>query len=160
MAELSSSLPNHSLAISGPSSPGAGQKWPSPAWKQKPKRNKSKHLHHCSWQHLGVETRRNKNLTTAYPGTDRVNLINEGHHEMSNKTINKEPKSFVEEFRERLNREDLERRWKLEALDHLFTESEDQPEKFHRLWIKPLMSAGLSLESAFALVVEARFRPN
>ncbi|HXE35229.1 MAG TPA: hypothetical protein VN087_15045 [Verrucomicrobiae bacterium] len=79
---------------------------------------------------------------------------------MSHKTINKESKTFVEEFRERLNREDLERRWKLEALDHLFTESEDQPEKFHRLWIKPLMSAGLSLESAFALVVEARFRPN
>jgi hypothetical protein len=107
-----------------------------------------------------VGNKKKQNLTSAYPGTYQENLIKEGHHAMSNKMINKEPKTFVEEFRERLNREDLERRWKLEALDHLFTESEDQPEKFHRLWIKPLMSAGLSLESAFALVVEARFRPN
>ena len=40
---------------------------------------------------------------------------------------NKPPKTFVEEFRERLNREDLERRWQLEALDHLFTESKITP---------------------------------
>ncbi|MGB2624384.1 MAG: hypothetical protein WA857_18275 [Candidatus Acidiferrum sp.] len=73
---------------------------------------------------------------------------------------NKNSNPFVEEFRERLRREDLERRWKLEAIDLLFSESQDQPERFHRLWIKPLMAAGLSVESAFALVVEARFRPN
>lgn len=74
--------------------------------------------------------------------------------------VSKKAKTFVEEFRERLTREDLERRWKLEALDHLFAESEDQPEKFHRVWLQPLISAGLSLESAIALVVESRFRPN
>ncbi len=79
---------------------------------------------------------------------------------MSDKTINKEPKSFVEEFRERLTREDLERRWHLEALDHLFNECEHQPELFHRQWIKPLTAAGLSAESAFVLAVEAHFRPN
>ena len=72
----------------------------------------------------------------------------------------KATKSFVEEFRERLTREDLERRWKLEALDVLFTESGNHPERFHRQWIKPLMAAGLSLESAFDLTVEAHFRPN
>jgi len=69
-------------------------------------------------------------------------------------------KSFVEEFRDRLTREDLERRWQLEALDHLFSETEDEPEKFHRLWLKPLLNAGIPLESALALVVESRFRPN
>lgn len=74
--------------------------------------------------------------------------------------IAKKSKTFVEEFRERLTREDLERRWKLEALDHLFGEAEDQPEKFHRLWLQPLISAGLSVDSAIALVVESRFRPN
>lgn len=74
--------------------------------------------------------------------------------------MNRKAKDFVEEFRERLDREDLERRWKLEALDHLFTETENQPEKFHRLWIQPLLTAGVSLESALALVVEAHFRPN
>jgi hypothetical protein len=79
---------------------------------------------------------------------------------MSNKTNNKEPMTRVEEFRERLTREDLERSWQLEALDHLFTEFEEQPERFHNLWVKPLITAGVSLESALNLVVEAHFRPN
>jgi len=74
--------------------------------------------------------------------------------------IAKKPKTFVEEFRERLTREDLERSWQLEALDHLFSEAEDQPEQFRRLWLQPLISAGLSVESAITLVVESRFRPN
>jgi hypothetical protein len=73
---------------------------------------------------------------------------------------NKPPKTFVEEFRERLNREDLERRWQLEALDHLFAEVESHPDNFHRLWIQPLVASGLSLESALALVIESHFRPN
>jgi hypothetical protein len=73
---------------------------------------------------------------------------------------NKQSKSFVEEFRERLSREELERRWKLEALDLLFSESNDDPDRFERFWIKPLLAAGLSLESALNLIVEARFRPN
>jgi hypothetical protein len=84
----------------------------------------------------------------------------EGFQAMSNKTNNKEPKSRVEEFRERLNREDLERRWQLEALDHLFTEAEDHPDSFHRLWIQPLVASGLTLESALALLIEGRFLPN
>ena len=82
---------------------------------------------------------------------------------MSNKTSNKPnkvAKTFVEEFRERLNREDLERRWHLEALDHLFTESQDHPDAFHRQWVQPLMAAGLTLESALALLIESHFRPN
>lgn len=79
---------------------------------------------------------------------------------MSNKTNNKGPKTRVEEFRERLNREDLERRWQLEALDHLFTEFEEHPERFHKLWVKPLITAGVSLESALALLIESHFRPN
>ncbi|MGC1620245.1 MAG: hypothetical protein WA765_17275 [Candidatus Acidiferrum sp.] len=73
---------------------------------------------------------------------------------------NKPFKSFAEEFRERLNREDLERRWKLEALDLLFSESNDDPDRFEHLWIKPLLAAGLSLDSALNVVVEARFHPN
>jgi hypothetical protein len=84
---------------------------------------------------------------------------------MSNKTNKKEsnnsgPSTFVEEFRERLNREDLERRWQLEALDHLFTEVEEHPDSFHRLWIQPLVKSGLSVESALALLIESHFRPN
>jgi hypothetical protein len=79
---------------------------------------------------------------------------------MSNKTNNKGSKTRVEEFRERLNREDLERRWQLEALDHLFTEVEDHPDSLHRLWIQPLVAAGLTTESALALLIESHFRPN
>jgi hypothetical protein len=79
---------------------------------------------------------------------------------MSDKASKKQTKSRVEEFRERLTREDLERRWQLEELDHLFTEVEDHPESFHRLWIQPLVAAGLTLESAMALLIEGRFLPN
>ena len=78
----------------------------------------------------------------------------------SDKTKNKKAMTRVEEFRERLTREDLERRWQLEALDHLFTEVEDHPESFHRLWIQPLVAAGLTLESALALLIEGHFLPN
>jgi hypothetical protein len=79
---------------------------------------------------------------------------------MSNKTSKKDSKTFAEEYRERLNREDLERSWKLEALDCLFTETQNHPETFHRLWIEPLVAAGLSLELALAVVIEGRFSPN
>ena len=72
----------------------------------------------------------------------------------------KKSKSFVEEFRERLERENLERLWKLEVFDHLFSESQEHPDRFEQLWIKPLMAAGLTLDSALNLIVESRFRPN
>ncbi|HTQ61723.1 MAG TPA: hypothetical protein VMI32_15985 [Candidatus Solibacter sp.] len=68
--------------------------------------------------------------------------------------------TFVEEFRERLERENLERLWKLEALDHLYSESQDHPALFERLWIKPLTAEGLTLDSALNLIVESHFRPN
>ena len=73
---------------------------------------------------------------------------------------NKQSKSFAEEYSERLNREDLERRWKLEALDLLFSESNDDPDRFESLWIQPLLAAGLTLDSALDVIVEARFQPN
>jgi hypothetical protein len=79
---------------------------------------------------------------------------------MSNKASNKDSNTFIEEYRERLNREDLERSWKLEALDCLFTETQDHPESFHRLWIQQLIAAGLTLESALGLLIAGRFLPN
>lgn len=72
----------------------------------------------------------------------------------------KNPNTIAEEVHGRLTREDLERSWKLEALDCLLTESEQHPEKFHKEWVRPLMAAGLTLESAFALLIEGRFLPN
>lgn len=65
-----------------------------------------------------------------------------------------------EEYRERLNREDMERHWHLEAIDHILSECEECPEKFHEHWIKPLVAAGVSPETAFSLLAEGRFQPN
>ena len=69
-------------------------------------------------------------------------------------------KTTGEEYRERLEREEMERRWNLEALDCILSESEKCSEKFHQHWIKPLLAAGVSLETAFSLLVGGRFRPN
>jgi hypothetical protein len=69
-------------------------------------------------------------------------------------------KTAAKEYRERLDREDMERRWGLEALDCILAECEERPEAFHQQWIKPLVSAGVSPETAFALVVGGRFQPN
>jgi hypothetical protein len=69
-------------------------------------------------------------------------------------------KTIGEGYRERLEREEMERRWNLEVLDCILSESEECPEKFHQHWIKPLLAAGVSLESAFSLLVGGRFRPN
>jgi hypothetical protein len=73
---------------------------------------------------------------------------------------NKESKTRIEEFRERLNREELERLWELEALDRIFTETQGHPEKFHQEWIRPLIANGLTLDSALVLVVQAHFHPD
>jgi hypothetical protein len=70
------------------------------------------------------------------------------------------PKTTAEDHRERLDREGTERRWHLEALDCILNESEECPEEFHQRWIKPLLAAGVSLETAFSLLTGGRFRPN
>jgi hypothetical protein len=71
-----------------------------------------------------------------------------------------ETSTIDKELRERLHWEDMETRWMLEALDCIFTESKDYPEKFHELWVKPLLAEGISLDTAFSLLVDGRFRPN
>ena len=72
----------------------------------------------------------------------------------------RETKEIDKELSERLSREDMETRWMLEALDCIFTESKDYPDRFHENWVKPLLGEGLSLDAAFSLLVEGRFRPN
>jgi hypothetical protein len=71
-----------------------------------------------------------------------------------------ESKLMAEELRERLDRMDLEVRWKLEALDTIFSESEHDAERFHEMWIKPLLTAGLPIDTVFAVLIQGRFRPN
>lgn len=74
--------------------------------------------------------------------------------------MKKRDKSPGEEFRQRLDREDLERRWKIEALDSLITDSQDSPYKFLEQWVTPLVSSGMTMESALALLIDGYFRPN
>lgn len=64
------------------------------------------------------------------------------------------------ELREGISRRELEQSWRLEALDRIFTASELDPETFHRLWIQPLLKAGLHLEDAISRVVDCFFQPN
>jgi hypothetical protein len=64
------------------------------------------------------------------------------------------------ELRERIAREELEYSWQLEALDRIFVASRVDPATFHRVWIQPLLAAGLSVEAAVARIVDSCFQPN
>jgi hypothetical protein len=65
-----------------------------------------------------------------------------------------------EELRRRISHEELESLWRLEALDRIFTDLQMEPATFQRLWIQPLLDAGLSLEVAIASIAQSHFQPN
>jgi hypothetical protein len=46
------------------------------------------------------------------------------------------------------------------TLDRIFTVSQTNPKAFHRLWIEPLLAAGLSLEAALGHIIVSYFKPN
>jgi hypothetical protein len=69
-------------------------------------------------------------------------------------------KQLRKQLRERLSREELGHAWQLEALDRIFMVSQLDPAAFHRIWIQPLLAAGLSLEEAIAHIVASYFEPN
>ena len=64
------------------------------------------------------------------------------------------------ELREHISREERGRGWQLEALERIYTASLADPATFHRLWIQPLLKAGLSLEAAIAHIVDSYLQPN
>ena len=64
------------------------------------------------------------------------------------------------ELRERISREELGQVWQLEALDRIITVLQMNPAAFHRVWIQPLLAAGLGLEAAIAHIVASYFQPN
>jgi hypothetical protein len=47
-----------------------------------------------------------------------------------------------------------------DALEVLMRESYNNPEVFHEEWLRPLLREGLSLESAYDVLVEGTIRPN
>lgn len=72
----------------------------------------------------------------------------------------KECDKIARDIRRRLNREDLEMQWELEVMDSIFDESRKQPEEFHETYVRPLMTEGVDVETAYQLLVEGVFRPN
>ena len=64
------------------------------------------------------------------------------------------------ELRVRISREKLGHALQLEALDRIFTVSQTNPTAFHRIWIQPLLAAGLSLEAAIGHIFASYFQPN
>jgi hypothetical protein len=72
----------------------------------------------------------------------------------------KQMEQLSKELRVRISREKLGYTWQLEALDRIFTVSQTNPKAFHRLWIEPLLAAGLSLEAALGHIIVSYFQPN
>jgi hypothetical protein len=72
----------------------------------------------------------------------------------------KQLKQLRKQLRESLSGEELGHAWQLEALDRIFMVSQLDPAAFHRIWIQPLLAAGLSLEEAIAHIVASYFQPN
>jgi hypothetical protein len=55
---------------------------------------------------------------------------------------------------------ELEMLLKLEALDAIFSQSQEHAEKFHALYVQPLLDENLGLETALDLLVAGVMRPN
>jgi len=48
----------------------------------------------------------------------------------------------------------------LDALERMMRESYDHPEIFHEEWLRPLLREGLSVETAYDVLVDGTIRPN
>ncbi len=64
------------------------------------------------------------------------------------------------EVRKRISREELEHSWRLEAMDRIITLVQLDAATFHDLWLRPLLEAGASLDTATTFIVESYFQPN
>lgn len=63
-------------------------------------------------------------------------------------------------LRVRIAREKLSCACQLEDLDRIFAVSQTNPTAFHRIWVEPLLAAGLNLEAAIGLIFVSYFQPN
>ena len=50
--------------------------------------------------------------------------------------------------------------WRLEGLNCLLMILQEDPVSFHRIWIEPLLTAGLNNEVAMACIANSYFLPN
>ena len=65
-----------------------------------------------------------------------------------------------EELRKRIEDEELECAIRREAVDGLTKLLRIDRETLHRLWIQPLMTAGVTLDVALGCIAESQFQPN
>lgn len=65
-----------------------------------------------------------------------------------------------QEFRKRVLYERLEYTPEEDTLDRIFAFSQIDPVRFHELWIRPLLCEGISIEAAFAHLMDSCFQPN
>jgi hypothetical protein len=61
---------------------------------------------------------------------------------------------------DRIAHEELTSSWRLEALDRLIVVLQMEPTAFHRLWVQPLLAAGVTMEVAIACITASYFLPN
>ena len=72
----------------------------------------------------------------------------------------KQIEKLHEELDRRISIKDLKSPSRGEAFECIIALLELEPATFHRLWIVPLLDAGLSLEAAIACIVQSYFQPN
>ena len=63
-------------------------------------------------------------------------------------------------LRDRISLEELECALRFEALVRIFSVSQADPVAFYRVWIQPLLAAGLSREVAIACITDSCLWPN
>ncbi len=64
------------------------------------------------------------------------------------------------EFRKRVLYEQLEYTPEEAALDQIVVFAQNDPVRFHESWIRPLLCEGISIEAAFAHIMDSCFQPN
>ena len=62
--------------------------------------------------------------------------------------------------RKRVSIDELEEALRLEAMDVLLTALQVDAETLYRLWIRPLMAAGATMDVALASIARSCFQPN
>jgi hypothetical protein len=65
-----------------------------------------------------------------------------------------------EELRKRITDEEIEFALRREAVDGIIKLLRVDRETFRRLWIQPLMTAGLTLDMALCCIAKSQFQPN
>lgn len=72
----------------------------------------------------------------------------------------KTPNTRFEERVHGVDREILDQRQKLQALDEMFADSEENPYLFLQKWVSPLTDAGMSMDDAVNFLIESHIHPN